>query len=98
MATLSASPNVAARPVGHLVLKGKTQALEVWEPQAAQCAGCTPMDAFLQAYRAMEALDPAAVESFQELANAYPNDPLVALHLQRLRQGESGVQMVMLEK
>jgi hypothetical protein len=56
------------------------------------------MDAFLQAYRAMEALDPAAVESFQELANAYPNDPLVALHLQRLRQGESGVQMVMLEK
>lgn len=98
MATLSASPEVAARPVGHLVLKGKTHALEVWEPQAAQCAGCAPMDAYLQAYRAMEVLDPAAVKFFQELADAYPHDPLVALHLHRLRYGGGGVQIVMQDK
>ena len=97
-ATLSASPDLAARPVGHLVLKGKSKALEVWEPLAAQAEACAPPEAYLQAYRALERMDPAAQDLFVALARDFPQDPLVALHLQRLQGAQAGVQIVLHEK
>jgi hypothetical protein len=35
---------------------------------------------------------------FAELAQGYPDDPLVALHLRRLQAGEQGDLIVMSEK
>lgn len=96
--TLSGCKDLAARPVGHLLLKGKTQALEVWEPLAAQAPGGTPLEAYLQAYRALAVHDAQSLAMWQALAQHYPDDPLVALHTQRLQRGETGVQVVLDEK
>lgn len=93
--TLCGCTDVAARPVGHLLLKGKTQALEVWEPLAAQVPGAAPLEAYLQAYRATSAHDAQCLALWMALAQRYPDDPLVALHTQRLQSGESGVQVVL---
>lgn len=97
-ATLSACPEVPARPVAHLVLKGKKRALEVWEPVAAQMDACAPADEYRAAYDAVENQEPGALPALERLALQYPHDPLVALHLQRLQRGERGVQIVLLEK
>lgn len=98
VATLSGCPEVPARPVAHVLLKGKSQALEVWEPLAAQAPGCAPLEVYFPAYRAMEAREPGSLATWQALALHYPQDPLVGLHAQRLQRGESGVQVVLDEK
>lgn len=97
-ATLEGCPEVTARPVARLVLKGKSQSLEVWEPLAAQAPGCAPLEDYLAAYRAMESLQADALVTWVALAQRYAHDPLVALHWQRLQRGESGVQVVLDEK
>lgn len=96
--TLAGCPDVAARPVGQLVLKGKTQALHVWEPLAAQAPGCAPLQDYLAAYQAMEALQADALAAWAALAQRYPHDPLVALHWLRQQRGEVGVRVVLAEK
>lgn len=87
--TLQGSSATPARPIGQLVLKGKTQALLVLEPlHAAMPAHYAPLDDYRAAYALMAQGQAAqAKESFQNLARAYPEDPLVALHQQRLSQG-----------
>ncbi|MDT8989455.1 adenylate/guanylate cyclase domain-containing protein [Curvibacter sp. APW13] len=97
-ATLSACTDVPARPVAHLVLKGKTQALAVWEPCAAQLPGCAPLEDYGAAYARLESNDPQALQTFEALAARYPQDGVVAMHLQRLQRGETGVQLVLHDK
>lgn len=87
--TLDGSPHSPARPIGRLVLKGKTQALQVCEPlHPEQPAYYAPLDAYAAAYAAMAQGQPAqASAAFDALALAYPLDPLVNLHQLRLANG-----------
>jgi adenylate cyclase len=91
-------PQISVRPVGRLVLKGKSQALSVFEPLMEDGVGRAPLDAYMAAYSAMQQQDKHALELFSQLAHAWPQDPLVLLHTRRLRNGEWGDQMVMDEK
>jgi adenylate cyclase len=92
-------PDVVVRPVGRLVLKGKTQALGVFEPVVGDSTVArAPLDAYRAAYAAMAAEQPDALALFAALAADYPADPLVALHLGRLQSGASGDLIVMSEK
>jgi adenylate cyclase len=92
-AILDGCNDVPARLVGRLVLKGKSQPLEVYEPLATMdTASCAPMADY---EAAMQLLQPGrehqprkALERFEALASQYPKDPLVMLHVQRLRHGE----------
>ncbi len=89
--TLSGCPEVAARPVGKLVLKGKTEPLMVHEPRfAARTQVPDPDTAYLQAYALMESGDPAASAAFQRLDAERGDDPLVKFHLSRLAAGQVG--------
>jgi len=98
-AILAASPNVQVRPVGQLVLKGKTEALRVYEPLVASLAPhYAPLVEYRAAFAAMQEKRPEANALFAELAAAYPDDPLVALHHRRLTAGEQGDLIVMSEK
>lgn len=104
-AVWQASQGVVARPVGHLVLKGKQEALAVVEPlpDAADLpVGYAPL-AMYEA--AMAALTPGALhdpplarQRFAALAQAYPHDPLVQLHARRLQDGAEDDHIVMNEK
>ena len=54
--------------------------------------------AYLAAFELLERQDPGADKAFAALAENYPDDPLAALHLKRLRAGETGATIVMTEK
>lgn len=96
-ATLSGCPDWPARPVGRIVLKGKTQALEVFEPQDP-LAVIGPDAEYQNAFDLMRAELPEARQAFEQLAVRRPNDPLVVLHLQRLLAGKTGDLIVLTEK
>lgn len=98
-ATLSGCPDADARPVGRLTLKGKSQALQIYEPlTAARMTHYAPTDAYRAAYRLMADEAPTAPGVFSDLAARYPDDPLVALHHRRLSEGAHGDLMIMNEK
>ena len=92
---------VALRPVGDLVLKGKTQALAVYEP-ITDATG-QPLQArdadYDAAYALLEGDDLlAARQAFAALHEARPEDGLVGFRYARLAAGASGVRIVMQEK
>jgi class 3 adenylate cyclase len=96
--TKSRCREVAFRPVGQLLLKGKSKSLEVFEPLRAECAEPSEISGYVDAYRLMAAGDNAALEAFTVLAESYPDDPLAALHAGRLAQGKAGTLIVLDEK
>lgn len=102
---LDACRGVAVRPVGRLVLKGKKRPLQVYEPlAAAQSPEYAPLAPYQEAIECLQGPTPsadqvlAAAEQFEALAQHHPNDPLVALHVKRLREGYSNDLIVMTEK
>lgn len=97
---LSGCPGQQARPVGRLVLKGKVQALTVLEPVTSreEDGQRAPLADYEQAYRLMAEGEAGALAEFERLQAQFPDDPLVALHARRLREGEAGDLMVMAEK
>ncbi|NIC41582.1 CHASE2 domain-containing protein [Aquabacterium sp. A08] len=94
--TLADCRAVSARPVGRLVLVGKTEPLPVFEPLTPQTPpGYAPLVAYDEAYHALADGDPGAAERFARLHAAHPDDPLVRLHhtrLQRLTPAERAAQ------
>lgn len=100
-AILAGCPNAAMRPVGRLVLKGKTEAIRVFEPITADREKKhAPLASYLEAYQQMVTAEghDAASRMFATLASLYPGDPLVVLHNNRLKRGDQGDLMVMSEK
>ena len=132
------TPVCDIRPIGRLLLKGKTQALQVYEPVAAfRATYYAPLADYCAAYALIadcatnEATDHArgaadnmtlrhagttaalthapqethasheapydspALQAFRRLAERFPDDPLVALHLNRLKNGARGALIVM---
>lgn len=90
---VSGIKNAKVRPVGELVLKGKTEALQVYEPITH-----APDTAYENAYQLMQKNHTAAKTAFTTLAEQRPDDPLVKLHRQRLEAGEIGSKIVMAAK
>ena len=88
--TLSGCPGVIARPIGQLVVKGKTKALAVFDPlEMASGPALKQRDVeYDAAYALMKQGDTdAALAAFEQLAQARPGDGLVAFHVQRVREG-----------
>jgi adenylate cyclase len=98
-AILAGCPGASVRPVGRLVLKGKSQALAVFEPVIEDSGkALAPLAEYNAAFTALKNEEPAAQGLFQTLLQAYPDDPLVALHSRRLQAQERGDLIVMSEK
>jgi class 3 adenylate cyclase len=72
------------RPVGELLLKGKAEFVEVFEPVTAAEAAGPKTESYLAAYQRMKREGDGAAGAFEELAARYPDDPLIALHARRL--------------
>jgi adenylate cyclase len=87
--------NFAGRPIGDLVLRGKTEALPAFEPLRAEMAGDPATKSYLDAFTKLKARDPSALAAFAAHVGKRPNDQLASFHLKRLLNGESGVQIVM---
>jgi len=79
--TIEANPSACARPIGRLLLRGRDEPLQAYEPVAQ------PDPEYLQAFELMRSGSEEALARFEALALARPEDPLVKLHLHRLRAG-----------
>ena len=78
------------RPIGRLVLKGKSEGLGTFELLDAERAAAPEIEEYMQAWRLLEAGDPGAATAFARLAERYPADGLIAFHAIRLEAGMSG--------
>ncbi len=91
--TARRAPDVRLRPSAELVVAGRHEAVPVFEP--ANGLDAAVYEAYLKAYDLLRRGDGGAEAAFAELNRAHPTDPLVALHLERLRRGETGVTMIL---
>jgi len=97
--TLADCGDLPARPIGRLLLKGKSQDLAVFEPLCAEVPSAyAPLDEYQAAYSTLAQQSAQALALFADLALRYPSDPLVRLHHQRLCSGESGERLVLESK
>lgn len=97
-ATAERCPDLPRRPIGRIVLKGKTEPIAVFQPLTELEAGSAFMQAYQQAYTAMAAGDAGALALFDALAAQHPDDGPVALHRDRLFRGDNSDLVVMSEK
>jgi adenylate cyclase len=83
------------RPVGDLILRGKTEALRAFEPLGAEQYADSATESYLEAFAKLEAGDPGAMAAFAAHVGKHPDDQLASFHLKRLLNGASGTQIVM---
>ncbi len=83
------------RPVGRLILKGKSQGIEVLEPVADGSRAGESLTDYRRAYALMEREAPEAAQAFAELAARFAEDGLIAFHARRLGAGASGATVLM---
>ncbi len=83
------------RPVGDLVLRGKSEALRAFEPLRAEQYKDPATQIYLDAFAKLEANDPGAIAAFASHVGNEPQDHLASFHLKRLLNGATGVKIAM---
>jgi adenylate cyclase len=96
--TVKQCPQFRGRIGGRLVLKGKKQAVSVYEPISDKEDSTERIKQYREAYTLMDAQSPLAFEALKQMHQRYPDDPLVNYHLKRYESGESGSLVVMSQK
>lgn len=97
-ATREQCEGMTFRPVASVVLKGKTAPVEVWEPLQDGAVAQGYIDRYKEAFEALEQEKPEALALFEALSKEAPDDPCVALYVERLREGVLGTDVHMKEK
>jgi class 3 adenylate cyclase len=89
----SAADSFRGRPVGDLMLRGRSEPLRAYEPleQAAFEGPATTQ--YCEAFARLEAGDAAAMPAFAALVGLHADDALAGFHLRRLLNGGKGVRM-----
>jgi len=83
------------RPVGDLVLRGKSEALRAFEPLRAEQYKDPATQIYLDAFAKLEANDPSAIAAFASHVGKEPQDQLASFHLKRLLNGATGAEIAM---
>lgn len=97
-ATRAQCPGMAFRPLGLVKLRGKLRPVAVFEPLAADDIDADYLSRYHEAYAALEKGDARAATLFDSLRLQQPQDGCVAFHLERIRGGASGIDIVLTEK
>lgn len=84
------------RPVGDVVLRGKTEALRAFEPLSESACSDEATTLYHEAFAKLEAGDPGAMASFAALVGLRSSDPLAGFHLKRLLNGGTGPRIELL--
>jgi len=89
---------VRFRPIGDVVLKGKTEAVTLYNPVTDEYAASQAYTDYMDAYALLKAEDPRGAEAVRQLKQQYPDDPLVDFHLERVESGLCSARVVMEDK
>jgi adenylate cyclase len=88
-------PDFHGRPVGDLVLRGRTEALRTSEPLSGEQCENEATNGYVEAFAKLEANDPSALAAFAAHVGKNPDDQLASFHLKRLLNGATGTRIVM---
>lgn len=75
------------RPVGDLVLRGRTEAIRAFEPLKIKPSKDPASESYQKAFALLEACDARALAAFATHVGKYPTDHLASFHLKRLLGG-----------
>lgn len=96
--TVRHCPDFEGRPIGNLILKGKTKPTQVHEPISNKAEQSELFAKYTSAFELMEREEVNAKDAFAALANEFPDDGLTRFHLSRLNSGQTGATIEMQEK
>lgn len=88
-----AAENFQGRPVGELMLRGRSEPLRAFEPLPPAKFETLATARYSEAFAKMEAGDPAAMPAFAALVGMHADDALAGFHLKRLLNGAKGIHM-----
>jgi class 3 adenylate cyclase len=88
-----AAENFQGRPVGELLLRGRSEPLRAFEPLAQAQFAAPETALYSEAFAKMEAGDGAAMPAFAALVGMHADDSLAGFHLKRLLNGAKGIRM-----
>jgi adenylate cyclase len=83
------------RPVGDLILRGKTEPLRALEPLRREQYDDPTTKSYLDAFAKLEAGDPDAIAAFAAHVGKLPKDQLASFHLKRLLNGATGTRIAL---
>jgi adenylate cyclase len=83
------------RPVGDLMLRGKTETLRAFEPLRIEQYEDPATGSYLEAFSKLEAGDPGAMAAFAAHVGRRVDDQLASFHLKRLLNGATGTRIAM---
>ena len=86
-------PDFRGRPIGDLVLRGRTEPLRAFEPLLPEQCDDSAMEGYLQAFAKLEAGDAGAMSAFAAEVGKHPDDHLAGFHLKRLLNGAKGTRI-----
>jgi class 3 adenylate cyclase len=78
------------RPVGDLMLRGRSEPLRAYEPLAEARFNGPATTQYSEAFAKLEAEDGAAMPAFAALVGSHASDALAGFHLRRLLNGAKG--------
>ena len=90
--------DVYFRSIATLVLRGKSNGIRAYTPFQEKTVTDTKALIYEHAYQLLAEQDPDSRLIFKELASLYPNDPLIALHLHRIKKGKYSTTLVISKK
>jgi class 3 adenylate cyclase len=88
-----AAENFRGRPVGDIVLRGRSEPLRTFEPLGADAFAAPATTQYAEAFAKLESGDAGAMPAFAALVGMHADDPLAGFHLKRLLNGAKGVRM-----
>ncbi|QOZ75876.1 adenylate/guanylate cyclase domain-containing response regulator [Bradyrhizobium sp. CCBAU 53351] len=89
----AAAENFQGRPVGELMLRGRSEPLRAFEPLPPGKFEAPETALYSEAFAKMEAGDAAAMPAFAALVGMHADDSLAGFHLKRLLNGAKGIRM-----
>ncbi|VIO70916.1 adenylate/guanylate cyclase domain-containing protein [Bradyrhizobium ivorense] len=81
------------RPVGDLVLRGRSEPLRAHEPLSPAAFDAAAAAQYASAFAKLESGDIAAMPAFAALVGIHADDPLASYHLRRLLNGAKGARV-----
>lgn len=91
-------PDFTGRPIGTVLLPGKTEQLKLFEPLPGERMESPAIKAYQDAFARLEAGDRSATQAFAAVVGGFSDDPLATCHLKRLLAGETGIEITLRDK
>jgi adenylate cyclase len=92
-AVAEAAEAFTGRPVGDIMLRGRTEPLRAFEPLRPGAFEKAATTQYSEAFAKLEAGDAGAMPAFAALVGLHSDDALAGFHLKRLLNGAKGVRM-----